>query len=324
MRPIGALLQRGFDNTVANWPLILITVAGQIGLIVLFLILLALTIIPAVMMVGLTFDWNAIGADPENYLSGFILEHPFLILYALLAMGIVLIPVIMLMSFLEAAKFGTYVDGERARGEGATRIPMKVFDPGRWARWGRHQWWSVFWILNILWGVAMLIMLVFAVVAGGAVVGLALAAGDAAAGVAAVVGCISAIFLFSVIFVLMIATAAMTSLAVAISVRDGGRAVESVRESFRFVRRHPGTVILVTVITIVVSIALGGIFSIFGMLFQFGEAMDSSFLLALAPLQIVFTLLQALVSAAVQSWTSATFTSAVVSETSAAAIAQHP
>lgn len=313
MRPIGEILHRGFDNTIANWPLILVSIAGQVAMVTTALLLLVLAIIPAVLM-GIAVDWGSVTSDPEAFFENLILAHPFFVIYVLLAIGIILIPVMMLWAFLEGGKFGIYLDGERAGVGAPRRRSMRVFEPGRWLAWGRATWWRAFWVYNIVWALVFLVLLLFMLVIGALVFAIAMAGGEAAAPGGVLIGCFGLLVLIPLILLAAFISNMVTQLAMSLLVRDGGGAIEKLKAAMGFIRAWPGTVIGVTLVTIVVSIAMGGIFSVFGLVFRVGEEMNEAFMIAIIPLQLFFALLQAAISAALQCWVSATFVATVTGE----------
>lgn len=317
MRSISVLLQRGFDNAVANWPLMLIGIATQVAMILLFIALLVAVLIPGV-IIGISIDFGDFEANPASFFEEIILAHPFFIIYVLLGIGVILIPVMMVFSFAEGAKFGVLRDGERARGEGGARSAMRMFDPSQWFAWGRRTWWPAFWIYNIIWGVALGVLLavglVFAVIA----VAMAVGGGEAGAGGAAAIGCLAVIVLVPIMILAAVLTNMVSQIAMSLLVRDGEGAVATIRNAMSFIRRHPGYSIGVTLITLVVAFAVGGAFGGIGVIINMGGEMNESLLLMMLPIQIIFTLIQSAVTIAVQTWVSAVFVSMVDGERSVA------
>lgn len=312
MRPITTLIQRGFDNTVANWQLILVTLAGQIAMVAVFVVLFAIAIIPAIFM-GIAIDWGSIADNPETFFESFVLGHPFFIIYLLLMLGLILIPVMMMYAFLEAARIGVYVDGERARGEHAGRERMRVFDASRWLAWGRREWWPVFWIYNIVWAVILSIVLVFVLVIAAVAIAAGVA-GGAGEGAAVAITCLGLLVLLPLLLVTSLAGNAISSVAMVRAVREGSSTRESLSGAWAFIRRHIGTVVAVIAVTIIVAFALGGGFGVLRLVIDgVGEA-NAGLLVALVPIQIGIALIQSVISAAVQSWSTATWTATVMAE----------
>lgn len=313
MRPISALLQRGFDNAVANWPLMLISIAAQVAMIALFFGLFLLFLIPGV-MIGVSLDWNDMGADPASFFETLILEHPFFVVYILVAIGIILIPVMFVYAFAEGAKYGVLHEGEVSRGAGGSRNGMRVFEPGKWLQWGRRTWWPAFWVLNIIWAIAFLVILFVMVFFGGLAFLVAMSGGEGGAGGAAAIGCMALLVLIPVFIFTAVVTNMVSQIAMSLLVRDGRGAVATLRAAMGFIRRHPGYSVGVTLLTIVVAFAIGGAFGGVGFVIQMGGEINESLLVMMLPLQIVFTLIQTAVTVVVQTWISAVFVSMVEGE----------
>jgi hypothetical protein len=305
-RPL-QLIQDAFENVVANWPVVLIALAGQVAMI--FIVIAGVIVALLPIMAGGVMELIGNPDQIEQWVETTLTSNPMIVVYFLIILGVVLIPVMILYSFLEAGKIGVYLDGERSASRSAVagRARFEVFDPARWFAWGRRFWWRLFLIYNILWGVLMLVLLLLGAVAALLIVLLI----DSPA--AAVVGCLA---LLGGLFVMIaggMLTFLWTQLAVTVTVRDERGVLEGIGEGWHLLGERLGQTLLLSVLLIIISLAVTTLFSSF----FFGIGVFSAIpgvALFMAPLQIVLSLLQSLVQAFVSSLISAAFAGFVLDD----------
>ncbi len=156
------VLRRGFDSTVANWPLILVRIAEGIVFMMIILGSVVAAIVPVLVAAGISrFGLHGETPSPDA-IATIVVRHAMLILYVLLIISVVLLVLVAIHSFVEAGCAKVYVDAERIAGDAtpASRDRFRAFTVDRWFAGGRGSWWSVFWIYNIAWSFGGLIVLI--------------------------------------------------------------------------------------------------------------------------------------------------------------------
>ena len=152
MRNTTDVLRRGFDSTLANWPLIAIRIAQSI----LFVMIVVASIFAAIVPVGIAASFSNFKNldEPAQAIATFVIEHWPLIAYIFVIVLIVTIVLVAIHAFVEAGSARVFVDAERnATGDAPKRDSFRVFNMDRWMQGGRTSWWTVFWIYNIVWGI---------------------------------------------------------------------------------------------------------------------------------------------------------------------------
>ena len=180
------VLRRGFDSTLANWPLILIRIAEGIVFVGIVIAAVVAAVVPIAVAAGLSkFDISG-SSNPAEAVAAAIVQHWMLIVYLLLILTLVLLVLVAIHSFVEAGSAQVFVDAER-RAKPVTaprRDVFNVFSIDRWMAGGRQGWWSIFWIYNATWSVAGLIILIPLLITMVLMVAASEAAGKVVAGCA--------------------------------------------------------------------------------------------------------------------------------------------
>lgn len=290
------VIRRGFDNALANWPLILIRIAEGVvfGVIVIGAIIAA--VIPVLVTAGFSKDVDY--RNPENVaglIVGLFVEHWILVLY-LFALFLLILGVLMAIhAFVEAGCARVYIDGERVAG-------FKAFAADRWLRGGVGGWWAVFWIYNLAWSVGALILL------GPLVLTLAgmLAVSGAAGRVA--IGCAGLGFTLLLLLPTAILVGMWTQKAIVVSVARTLGAVEALRAARREIKLDFGRHLAVALILMVLGFIAAMVISGMSFPFSFGDNRHMGFFpLLFAPMQIALTFVQSIASAAIHAWSLASF-----------------
>ncbi|HJT18473.1 MAG TPA: hypothetical protein VJ853_13835 [Thermoanaerobaculia bacterium] len=292
MRSTTEVLRRGFDSTVANWPLILIRIAESIVFLMIIIGSVVAAIVPIAVAAGLS-SFNLRDTDnPGEAIVNQIVDHWMLIVYILAIITIVITFLIALHAFVEAGNAQVFVDAERA-GAG------KVFSIDRWLYGGRSAWWSIFWIYNVAWGIAGLILLIPLLIT---MIGM-LIVNDAAPRVAVACGGLGLTALLLIPIGVIVAI--WTQKAIAVAVASAASATAALKNGWAQIRADLGRHLAVAFI--VFAIAFGGsmVISTFTMPMSMLRSMSHTpapFDIAFAPAQIVSSFLQSIFSAAVGLW----------------------
>ena len=299
------VLRRGFDNMMANWPLLLIRVAENVLILMLVVAAVVATVVPIIVAAGVqSFDWSDLGdlddADIVSFARSLLLNHWGKIVWLIGAAVLVFLVAIAIHSFVVAGSARVYVDGERSAPRPvATRKAFNMFSADRWAGGGRRHWWTVFWIYNIAWTIASAIILLPWL----AVLIAILLMGQSTATV--VTGCLGMIVAFFVTIGVAIVTTVWVEKAIVVSVARNLGASGSLRHGWSEAMSDFGRHLIVAVVLFVVMFGGTGVISAFSAL---GNVNDSAvFAVVMMPVQIVVSVLHAAFSAAVSGWFLASF-----------------
>ncbi len=300
-RSIADIIRRGFENTLANWPLLLIRIAEGVLFLMITVAAVVAAVVPVIVSIGLN-KFEPRNPDAMSVMMDLIITHWAVIAYLFILVLVLLIVFVGIHSFVEAGVARVYVEAERATAPvpAPTRDQFRAFTAERWMVGGRRDWWTVFWIYNIAWGVSGVVLLVPLVILGAAM----LIARDNAP-VMIGVSCLG-LALFLPFF---IAVAVMTHIwcrkAIVVCVARASDAMESLRTAWREFKadtwRHIGVALALFLLTIVGAM-------VFASFSGFSNLSDSpGFALALMPMQLVSSFLNTIFSAAMACWFTACF-----------------
>jgi len=291
------VLRRGFDSTLANWPLIAIRIAES----VLFVMIVVASIFAAIVPVGIAASFSTFrnADEPSEAIAAFVTEHWPLIVYIFLVVLIVTIVLIAIHSFVEAGSARVFVDAERnATGDAPKRDAFRAFNMDRWMQGGRASWWTVFWIYNIVWGIGGLIFLVPLILTLAAMFMVTEAGGRLA------IACSGLALTFLVVIPVSMVMALVSEKAITIAVARAASAGDAVRAGWSEIKRDFGRHFAVAFI--VFAIALGGAMAISSLMTPMSIVRDVAHApltsIAFAPAQIVSSFAQSVFSAAVGLW----------------------
>ena len=301
-RGILDVLRRSADNTIANWQLILI----RFGEMLLFGLLAILTMIaafmPILIAVGIEISKLSTINDVEN--AGLaLMEKWYLLGWVVLAILGLLAVFTAIHGFVEAGSARVYVDAERIAGPAMTgaRSRFRVFSAERFLAGAKDGWWTLFWIYNICWTAACLILLIPLLPTA---IGMLLTFREQQP-VAVAIGCGGLV----ITLLLLLFVGPLTGMWVNRSINEWAVRRSGIRESIAAGRaavrfdfaRH----LLICIAMIVVALAGASFFSSFSFFAAFGDAVGSrhgSFNLLFFPLRIVGSLLNSIFSAIVSAW----------------------
>jgi hypothetical protein len=290
------VLRRGLDNVLVNWPVLLLRLAQTVLMATLIFGFIIAAIIPLGVSIGINAEnWQTF--DPST-LSGWLYAHWGLILWLLILLTVVITLMMAVYSFFQAAAATIYVDGQRAA-EAAPdggRNSYRAFRFERWFAGGVQHWWRVFLIYNAAWLFGALALLIPTLLV--AIMMLLLGGGGAIA-----VGCIGIPVLILSLLAVGLALNAWTLKSTVIAIRRGEGAAEALREARAAIRNDFGRTFAVMAILTLVLIGTAGAVS----LTTSFPLKSPGVLFMLMPFQLVASLLQSVVSTAVDSWFLATF-----------------
>lgn len=301
-RSFADVLRRGFDNTVANWPLILIRIAEGIVLVLLAVVALVAAIIPVIVSLGINASLAQDPTGAAEAVMAMLTDHWMIVLYVVAVVTVVLVLFVAIHSFVEAGSARVYVDGERAAG--AVAVPQRanfhVFTAERWLSGAKQDWWSVFWIYNLAWGVAGLIILAPLVIVG-ALVFLLHDNEPLMLGVTCV-GLVMSIF---ILLVVAVVTNVWCEKAIVVCSARMHRATGALGEAWREFRTDAGRHIAVALVLFLLMV-VGSMF--FASISFVGGMSDSpGYVLALMPLQLLGSFANSVFSTIVSAWFLASF-----------------
>ena len=295
-------VQRGFDNVIANWPLLLIRVAETVLVLIVtvagvFLTLILTGLMAAISAVGESFD------NPER-VAEWIVENPHLLAVMFgLALVVGLIGIV-IHSFVIGGVIGCLVDAEKMAPQDGPRSSMKAFSPERWLAWCRQTWWPVFLIYNVTWGVYGLVLLVPCIFL------LALMFAVDGAGATIVAGCIGLAIIVVIALIGGIIVMAWSRAALAISIEGDRDVMGPVRDGFRVCLDRFGEVAVLYVVMTGIAFGVGGAVVSFNFGMELVSPRGSMVPIALV-VQIVLSLIQSAVSVVTSTWTVASTVSIV-------------
>jgi hypothetical protein len=304
-RGVFDVLRRGIDNTIANWPLLLI----RLGEMMLFAILAIATVIVAFLpiLVSLGIELSKLTTPEDLEDAGLaLLSKWVLLLWVVVAILALLLIFLAVHAFVEAGSARVYIDGERAAGPlvQGPRSRFRMFSMERWMAGGRAGWWSVFWIYNIAWAGACAILLIPLLPT---IVGMLLFHNTPPAAVAT--GCIGLV----VTGLLLMVVGSVTGMWINRAINEWALRQTGARESLSIawtaLRADLGRHVLIFLAVFVVALAGSSFFATFGFFAAFGEAVGrhGMFNLITLPLRIFGSLLNTAFSAAVSAWYLAAF-----------------
>lgn len=306
-RSVTEVIRRGFENVIANWPLLLIKIAETVLFFIIVIVAILAAIVPLALSIGFNkADFSRVDNPPE-FLLTLLAQHWPVLVYLVLIVTAVVTVMIALHSFFEAAAARVYVDAEALAQSvpSPSRAQLRAFTTERWMAGGKRSWWPVFWIYNIAWGVASMIILLPLI---------ALAAGllllrDSPPAMA-VLGCGGGALFFLFAIVVSVVTAVWSMKAIVVCVARAYGAMESLRASWQEFKSDAGRHIAVTLILYLLMII--GVM-LFGSISAFTNLNDSpGFQLTMMPLQITSSFLQSIFSGAMGGWFLACFAAMTV------------
>ncbi len=300
MRSVTDVLRRGLDSLLANWPLILLKVAASLVSTVIVVGAIVASVVPLAISLGIKGSDLTTPDDAVQLLTSILSDHWLALLIMLAVVSLALLVGVMLFSFVEGGVSQIVIDAERkARALQPARSDYFAFSIDRWMSGARQHWLSIFWIYNIAWSIAGIVLLVPFTMT---LIGIFLAGQRTAA---IVVGCAG----LAISLLLAIAVAIVTSLwcrkAILIAVAFNRSPAEALREAWQAILGDPGRHIAVAFV--LAAIAFGAV-GLTGVVAMIGSS-DPSGVLAVMfiPMQILLSFVNGILSAAMSIWSAAAF-----------------
>jgi hypothetical protein len=303
-RGIGETLKRGFENTLANWPLILLRLAEILVMFAVMFGAVMLIVVP----IALSFGVNASILEAPDELAQVLLSKWLLLVYILAIILGVLVLLAALHSFVEAGSARVYVDAERLAGpsNAGGRQRFRVFSMERWISGAKEGWWPVFWIYNATYGLAAMILLIPLLPT---LIFMLMFREEP--GAMAITGCLGLAMTLMLMIAVGLIVGIWTTRAIATWAARRGGVRDTLSAAWAGFKADIGRHVLVALVILVISFAVSGFFSSFGIFAAFAEmaGKDSpSTLLFTMPLRFVGSLLSTIVSVAISAWFLASFT----------------
>ncbi|HEX8171904.1 MAG TPA: hypothetical protein VF824_15315 [Thermoanaerobaculia bacterium] len=312
-RDVVEILKRGFDSALANWQLIAIHVGAAFVMVMVTILGALAMLVPILVSVGVKL---ASLKSPEQWsglLQGLVTKWMLLVW---LAVGVTILLTIVTAIYAATAAGAAriFADAERAAGPGAIgpRSRFAAFRMDRWISGVKEGWWPVFWMYNIAWAAALVIVLI-PLLATGLLMFLFRNVEPALVGI----GCIGVLIALLLFFLLAIATGIVLMRAIAEWAVRGEGARGSLANAWQAVRRDFARHVLVALALIVISIALSSAFAsvnFFSGMMQGMGRQAPMLALVLLPLRLVMSIVSTIFSAAVTSWYQASFTALAVED----------
>jgi hypothetical protein len=299
-RTVTEVLRRGFDSTVANWPVIVMRVVESIVLAGMVIAAILAAIVPAVVAAGLSKDDIVNSSDPGGAMLEWVISHLMLFVW-IFALGFIMFGVMIAVhAFVEGGSAQIYVDGERVASK---RGDFRAFSVDRWLAGGAASWWRIFWIYNLAWSVGLIFVLVPLLFT---IIGI-VAVSDTAIRVA--IGCSGVALAVLVLIPVAIVTSIWCTKAITICVSRSLPARESLSLGWSAFRAELGRHLGVALILFAISMAINSVVSAFGVPMSITEHNMPTMALMFAPVRIVIGMAQGAVGAAIGSCLLACFVS---------------
>jgi hypothetical protein len=311
------VIKRGLVNVLANWPLLLIRIAEGVVLLIVLVVSVVAMIVPVAISIGATkFDPRE--GDPQAVIREIVLGHWGIILFLIVAITLVIGVVMAIHGFVQGAAARVYLDGEHAAAATAEVVPRRsafhAFAPDRWFAGGAQTWWPIFWIYNLAWGLATLIILLpFMAIALTAAVFVirsgSFEVNPQAATVGTIVGGCALLLLFTFFTVVVCAiTSVWTYKAIVIAVDERIGASAALGAAWRAFRLDAARNFVVLLILFAVAVGGGMFLASISTGFNYTHRLGNVAFMFL-PAQIAVSLVQSVFSAFMDSWVTASFAS---------------
>jgi hypothetical protein len=296
------VIRRGFENTIANWPLLLIRIGEGVLMMILAIGAIIAIIVPIALSLGLNTMTIENPADLFETVMAILVDQWMVIVYVIAVVTLMITIFVAIHSFVEAGSARVYIDGERIAGPGAfgPRERFKVFSVEKWLEGGKRDWWSVFWIYNFAWAIASLIILAPFLAAAA----LIFVVRDEPAAMAGI-GCLAVAFLMFFTLAVIVVTNIWCQKAIVVCAARTHRAVGALGEAWREFRMDTGRHIGVALILFLLTIVGTGVFASISAISGISDS--PSFALAMMPMQMIGSFANTVFSTIMGAWFLACF-----------------
>ena len=303
-------LRRGAENALVNWQLSAIRFAEMMlfGLIAVAAVIAML--VPILVSIGIRIARITTPEEIESAAEA-LLEKWALFVWFGVGVLVMMIVFVLIHAYVEAGCARVLVDADRAAGPEVIgpRQRYRMFSMERWMAGAKEGGWRVFWIYNLAWTVAALILLIPLL----PVAALILIFQNNPA-VAAGVGCLG-LALFGLFAIIVGVTTGMwTNRAIANWATHRSSAREALATGWRAVKTDLGRHLVVALAIIVVAMAGSSIASSVSMMGGFSGSFgrDSGINFFMMPLQLAGSLLSFAISSLIGSWYLASYAALAV------------
>lgn len=303
-------LRRGADNTFANWPLSLI----RFSEVLLFGLIAVAAVIATVLPLLVSFGIHLADVHtPEEVETAMLtlLDKWVMLLWVMLGVLVMLLVFMIIHSFVEAGCAFVFVDADRAAGPqtAGPRQRYKLFSVERWMAGAKEGWWEVFWIYNLAWGAAALVLLIPLI----PIAALVFALHDKPAPAIAV-GCVGLVLFMLFAIVVAVVTGMWTNRSIVQWAAQRGEIRQALSTGWRAIKTDLGRHLLVALAIFVIAMAGSSFFASFSMFAAFGDSVrgTAAFNMVTLPIRLVGSLLSSAFSAVIGSWYIASYAALAV------------
>lgn len=300
-RGVFDVLRRGLDDTLVNWPLIAIRLGETLLFAVITIVAVIAALLPILVSIGIHLTQIE---SPEDAFDAMLLlsQQWMLLVWIVVVVSFLVLVFVAIHAFVQAGCARVYVDAEKIAGPEveAPRSRFQLFSVDRFMAGGAGGWWVVFWIYNLAWSLAGLILLVPLVPTM-----LLMVVFREQPAVMAATGCLGIVVTLLLLIVVGLVTGMWTNRAIATWAVRQADARESLSTAWRALSADLGRHLLIAVAMIVVGMAGSMFFASFGFFAAFGETLGNHhgmFSLMTFPLRIAGSVFSSAFSAAVSSW----------------------
>lgn len=310
-RPLFDVLKRAFDNTIANWQIILLRFGEMLLFGALAVLTLIAIVVPVLVSVGISVMKLHTLEDFESAMLA-LAEGWMVLIWIFVAICFLVLVYIAIHSFVEAGCARVYVDAERVAGPDAgLRNRFEVFSMERWMSGGRSGWWAVFWIYNLAWGLGGLILLIPLV----PTIALMLFFNDGSPRAAITTGCLGLVVTLFLGIAVAIVTGMWTTRAIADWAVHRAGARDALGHAWQAIKGDLARHLVIMLAVFAVAIAGSMVFSSFSMFAAFGDVFSRNTAhFVTLPIRMVGQLLSMIFSGAVTSWYLASYASLAVED----------
>lgn len=293
-------LRRGLDNAVANWGLVVVRVVEVLIFAAISIAVALAAVVPLLVSIGIAVNDVESLQDLEELVVSLAGQWTWL-LWILLGISVLMLVFVAMHAFVEAGCTRVAVDADRAAGP-ATEGPRsryRVFSLQRWFGGGKAGWWTIFWIYNLAWSVAGLILLIPLIPTA-----IVMLIAQDTPPVQIATGCIGLALTFLLFIVVGIVTSMWTTRAAANWALDGTGATASLASAWAALKPDVGRHLLIALAVIVIAMAGSSFFASFSYFAAFGEMFHRGATVHIftIPLRLIGTLCSWTFSAFVSSW----------------------
>ena len=271
-RGIFDTIRRGLDNALANWGLIIVRVVELVVMAAIAVTAVLAMVVPILVSIGVRLADIRSPDDVESTMMT-LMEQWTLVVYVFLGLILLTIVLVAVHSVVAAGCARVQVDGDRMAGPfvDGPRSRYHAFSMERWWAGARDGWWTVFWIYNLAWGVAGLILLIPLL----PTLVLTIVFYDTPP-VALASGCIGLAVSLMLMIVVGVVTGIWTNRAVADWALQRTGAAASLSSAWAAIKADLGRHVVIAIAMIFIAIAGSSFFASFSYMAAFGEMMHKT------------------------------------------------